>query len=238
MADTDGADRDTATDTGAAMLVTADVAAAMAGVSARTIRRWIQRGYLPATHSPDGYLVSPADLAAARAAAGHGRGHGHGHGHRAAVTDADADTDANWRHAPSAPPVAVSPSASAQLAAIRDEWLQPLVDRIAELERDRGRLEAEREEQRRRAEAAERTIEELLRRGDVAAQELEGQRDRADTLQARHDAPRSTAVFRGPQASPAATGAPEAEEMTTTAGGALGRLQRLWRALRGGDPSV
>ena len=43
------------------------------------------------------------------------------------------------------PAVVVNPSAAAQLAAIRDEWLQPLVDRIAELERQAGRLEAERD---------------------------------------------------------------------------------------------
>ena len=187
MADTDGADRDTATDTGAAMLVTADVAAAMAGVSARTIRRWIQRGYLPATHSPDGYLVSPVDLATARAATGHGRGHGHSHGHRAAVTDADTAT--------SAPTAVVSPSASAQLAAIRDEWLAPLVDRIAELERDRGRLEAER---------------------DAARAELAALK--ASTM------PRT--------APPGGLETTERRDTTTTAGGALGRLRRAWRAIR------
>ena len=46
-------------------------------------------------------------------------------------------------------------NARAQLEAIRDEWLAPLVDRIGNLERENGRLEAERDELRRRAEAAE-----------------------------------------------------------------------------------
>ena len=41
--------------------------------------------------------------------------------------------------------VAVSPAARAQLAAIRDEFVSPLVERIAALERELGRLEAERD---------------------------------------------------------------------------------------------
>lgn len=36
-------------------------------------------------------------------------------------------------------------SARQQLEAIRDEWLRPLVDRIGELEREVGRLQAERD---------------------------------------------------------------------------------------------
>jgi len=42
---------------------------------------------------------------------------------------------------PSLPPI----SARQQLEAIRDEWLRPLVDRIGELEREVGRLQAERD---------------------------------------------------------------------------------------------
>ncbi len=42
-------------------------------------------------------------------------------------------------------PPAVSPAARSQLEAIRDEWLRPLVDRIGELEREAGRLQAERD---------------------------------------------------------------------------------------------
>jgi hypothetical protein len=70
------------------------------------------------------------------------------------------DTRQDATHdAPSA--VAVNASARAQLEAIRDEWLAPLVDRIGNLERENGRLEAERDELRRRAEAAEAERDEL-----------------------------------------------------------------------------
>jgi len=75
------------------------------------------------------------------------------------------------------------PAVSGQLAAIRDEWLPPLVDRITALERGRGRLEAEQDEQRRRAEAAEREREEMRRRDEAL---------------------RASADFREPSAPPAA----------------------------------
>ncbi len=39
--------RDTVRDTTAVMLVTVEEAAQLAGVSVRTIRRWIQHGHLP-----------------------------------------------------------------------------------------------------------------------------------------------------------------------------------------------
>ena len=109
----------------------------------------------------------------------------------------DGDSDRDGDTAAGAPPVAVSPSAFAQLAGIRDEWLQPLVDRIAELERDRGRLEAER---------------------DAARAELAALR--ASTM------PRT--------APPGGLETTERRDTTTTAGGALGRLRRAWRAVRGG----
>jgi excisionase family DNA binding protein len=70
-----------------AVTVTTAEAAVMAGVSQRTIRRWIQRGYLPAESDVDGHRVSPSDLSGAKDAAtgGHDRmsqadtsaGHGH-----------------------------------------------------------------------------------------------------------------------------------------------------------------
>ena len=52
-------------------------------------------------------------------------------------------------------------TARSQLDAIMQEWLSPLVDRIGNLERENGRLEAEREELRRRAEAAEAERDQL-----------------------------------------------------------------------------
>ena len=69
----------------------------------------------------------------------------------------------------------VTEAARQQLTSIRDEWLQPLVDRIATLEREGGWLEAERDttrkavaEQRRRAEIAEAERDALRRRLDAA----------------------------------------------------------------------
>ena len=128
-----------------------------------------------------------------------------------------------------------------------DERLAPLVERIAELERERGRLEAELAEQRRRTEAAEaRAVglerqgwnlagerDEARRLGAAAEQAGEDLRQRADTLQERHDALRSVAVFSDPSAPPAALG--EADEHEHDLGDLrpLGRLQRLWRAIRG-----
>jgi len=44
------------------------------------------------------------------------------------------------------PPRAVSPAAMTQLEAIRDEWLQPLIDQIRMLEHDRGRREEQRDQ--------------------------------------------------------------------------------------------
>ena len=59
--------------------------------------------------------------------------------------------------APPPPSSAVSPAARSQLEAIRDEWLLPLVERAGALEREVGRLQAERDaaEQRRAELAAE-----------------------------------------------------------------------------------
>ena len=140
MDTTDISTPDTDRDTGAAMvtLVTTEEAAHLAGVSARTIRRWIQRGLLAATEGERGQVVSPADLRAAKQAAGHGRGHERGHGRR--TPDMVMDTDTT--------DVAVSPAARSQLEAIRDEWLRPMMERNEELARQLGRVEQERDQLR------------------------------------------------------------------------------------------
>jgi excisionase family DNA binding protein len=134
-----------AMDTAAVTTVTTEEAARIAGVSARTIRRWIQQGALAAVESERGKLVSPADLPAAKDRAGRGHGHGHyarvhshGHGHETMVTDTDAVMATSTLS-----------SATAQMEAIRDEWLRPLIDRIEELSRETGRLEQERDDLRR-----------------------------------------------------------------------------------------
>ncbi|MDP9367186.1 MAG: helix-turn-helix domain-containing protein [Chloroflexota bacterium] len=138
---------DTDTDMAMATMVTVEEAARLAGVSPRTVRRWIQHGALPCIETTErGKLVSPADLPAARLAArsGHGhvrdrdrrdRDHGHGHGHEGVDTAMATDTTA----------VSVSPAARSQLEAIRDEWLRPLMERNEDLARENGRLQAERD---------------------------------------------------------------------------------------------
>ncbi len=125
-----------AMDTDTITLVTAEEAARLAGVSARTIRRWVQRGMLPSSTGEIGILVSPADLVIAQSRAGHGQGQRHGHGHGHGHEDADTTTSTASL---------VNPQARAQLEAIRDEWLQPLVARIESLSRENGQLQAERD---------------------------------------------------------------------------------------------
>ncbi len=68
----------------------------------------------------------------------------------------------------------VSDLARQQLATIRDEWLAPLIARMGELERENGRLEAERDEQRRRAEVAETMLATEQERVVQAAQDAPG----------------------------------------------------------------
>jgi hypothetical protein len=60
-----------------------------------------------------------------------------------------------------------------ELETVRDEWLQPLIDQIRELEREAGRLAAEREHAQRQAEIAalEREVVEAERDALLAAQD-------------------------------------------------------------------
>jgi excisionase family DNA binding protein len=154
--------------------VATDEAARIAGVSARTIRRWIQRGILPAIPTQDGYLIAAADLAGVQTGAGQ---RSRSRGHAATGTDADTDTL-----------VTVNPNARAQLEAIRDEWLAPLVAQITTQAERIGHLEAERDELQRRVEAAEVA---LSRQHDAAGQEHAptGPGTSEPSLVARHDAP-------------------------------------------------
>jgi len=140
----------------AVTVVTVGEAAHLAGVSARTIRRWIQRGILPSHTSGDrGKLVAPGDLRHARQAAR--GGHGHGQGHDGRVHDRVSDhADMVMDTDTPVPPVSVSPSARSQLESIRDEWLQPLIDQIAEKSELIGALRTERNLATAARDAAER----------------------------------------------------------------------------------
>jgi len=106
--------------------------------------------------------------------------------------------------------VVVNANARAQLEAIRDEWLQPLVETISQQAERIGRLEAERENVGAQLAAKDETIAELRRRAEAA----EAERDRLTATQAAQDAP----------------GTPEPSTVAQhDAPGLWGRLRRWWR---------
>jgi len=199
-----------ATDT--AKLVTAEEAGRLVGVSARTIRRWIQRGILQAVATDDGQRVVPADLPTAKSAAG-GHGHGHGRGHRRAVVDTVTDTDMDMDMDTTvsvSTPATVSPAAVAQLEAIRDQWLRPLMDRNEDLARENGRLAAERDAAARERDRAQEQLDADRSLADQLVDLLQAERDAALAEVARLSEIPSTpaAPVTVSNASPAATPAP------------------------------
>ena len=111
-------------------------------LSVGAIRKRIQRGQLDAYKGPDHRWYVLGDVA--RDETGQD-------------TRQDTRRDTTRHDATESPTsaVMVNPNARAQLEAIRDEWLAPLVAQITEQAERIGHLEAEREELRRRAEAAE-----------------------------------------------------------------------------------
>ena len=117
-------------DTTAEVVVDVATAARALGVSAGAVRKRLERGHLTG-HKEAGQwrVVLPADNATRH------------------------DTTDTTRH--DATGGAVTPTARSQLDAVRDEWLQPLVDQLRALERDYGRVEQERDQLR--AEVARRT---------------------------------------------------------------------------------
>lgn len=178
---------DTGQDTGTPL---ADAAALM-GTSVAALRKRLQRGSVPG-YKRDGQwyvLVDTAHIAGSPRAP-HGQ---------AAGQDSGQPTGS--------PPALVSDAARAQLEAIRDEWLAPLVAQIAEQAERIGRLEAEKEELRRRAELAEQEVATLRARpaeAVLAQDEPEGDRGT-------------------PEASGAHRGA---------GGGRWGRVRRWWGGAR------
>lgn len=139
-------------------------------------------------------------------------------------------------------PRTVAPAAIAQLEAIRDEWLQPLVDRIGLLEREIGRTEeqrdvATRERNELRAAARDRAgLEERLRvitdQRNEALAEVQLLRGIRETEHADDDTDRfAVQSATGPHsASPAAPGATEAAARGENP---ESWLLLAWRRLRG-----
>jgi len=122
--------------------------AALHGLSVGAVRKRIQRGQLDAHKGADHRWYVREDVARD-------------------ATGQDTRQDATGQDATTLAPtvVAVNVNARAQLEAIRDEWLQPLVNTIAAQAERIGRLEQERDSQtetiaalRRRAEAAEAAL--------------------------------------------------------------------------------
>jgi len=170
--------------------------AALHGISVGAVRKRIQRGQLDAHKGPDHRWYVREDVARDE-------------------TGQDTRQDATGQGATTPAPTAVgvNVNARAQLEAIRDEWLQPLVSTIAEQAERIGRLEQERDTQ-----AA--TIADLRRRAALADAELSRRRD-----ESRPPAP---------PAPPSATPTPDAATDTSVApGGAGGFWARVRRVLGG-----
>jgi len=146
--------------------VAIEVAGKAAGIPARTLRYWVASGKLSAIAGKRGKLVSMGEVAYLAALVGKQVGNANSvDGNPATFADEVADTVAD-RLADTA---LVSNAARNQLAAIRDEWLAPLVAQLTDQAETIGRLTAERDELRRRAEVAE------SERSDFARQLAEAQ---------------------------------------------------------------
>ena len=146
--------------------VTVGNAAEVARISERTLRYWIKTGKLAATGGKRNRLVRLADVQALATLTGKTPAMDETATATAASTTATAgsarngnDEHATAVHDPGNTAM-VADSARQQLAVIRDTLLAPLIEqnerlvaRIGDLEREAGRLEAERDELRSQLEA-------------------------------------------------------------------------------------
>jgi len=180
--------------------VTVEIAGKLAGISSRTLRHWIASGKLSAIAGKRGKLVSMGEVEQLARMVGKPVGNATSPSGNPATS---AEEVAGNLAEPLADAALVSDLARQQLATIRDEWLAPLIERIGELERENGRLEAT-------TAAKDETIAELRRRAERA----EAERDRLTATQAAQDDLGAT------EASAAARG---------DAPGVWGRLARWWR---------
>lgn len=144
--------------------------AAEHGLQVATVRKRIQRGQLAGYKGADHrwYVLEDAPPDATR--------------------DRTQDATGQDTRQDATASVAVNANARAQLEAIRDEWLQPLVATISQQAERIGRLEAERDGVSAQLAAQAETIAELRRRAEHA----EAERDRLATAQAAPAAPGST----------------------------------------------
>jgi len=148
--------------------VTTAEAAAIAGVSARTIRRWIEKGALPAVAGAGGMLyVFPRDVEAARIASGSRPSPVRRDGRDMAGTRTVRDRG-DSRDASLVSPDPAGDAAGAILVAWRDTVLAPVVAQLGEVTRDLaaarekvGRFEAERDQAARERDDLRAEVERL-----------------------------------------------------------------------------
>ena len=158
-------------------LVSVEHAATLTGIPARTLRNWIAAGQLPAMAGPRSKLLRLGDVV--DAAADHGRPIGQPAsqpvaGGRPAMEELRSDSDRNSG--------TVAASARSQLESIRDEWLQPLIDQIAEKSELIGALRTERNLASAARDAAERACRDDASQADQLVNLLE---DRIRELERR-----------------------------------------------------
>ena len=179
--------------------VSVPVAARALGISERAVRKRIAAGTLRAEPFGRSYRVwLPEEVPPPGPEPGPARGPEHG----------PEPIEAQFR----ARAVTVSPAAYAQLEAIRDQWLAPLVAQITEQAERIGRLEAERD-------AARAAESEARRWAEIVGMERDQLRA-AIAQDASHAAPGDTSEAQG-------------HEHDVGHLRPLGRLQRLWRVIRG-----
>ncbi len=164
-----------------------------AGISPRTLRYWIRGGKLPAVEGQRGKLVRLGDVlaiaemtgklpASRRQPAGSSTNLAGSAVGSAGNAAAEMVGDAGEASA-----LAVE-TARAQLEAIRDEWLRPLIERSEELARQLGRAEAERDQAAQERDALRVEVERLRIAKDAPATQLEprgaaeGSKPAPDTL--------------------------------------------------------
>lgn len=164
--------------------VAVEIAGKAAGIPARTLRHWIGTGKLSAIAGKRGKLVSLGEVARLAVLVGKAPGNADEAPGNPARS---ADTLAGNVTGNLAGPALVSDAARQQLATIRDEWLAPLIEQLGTLQRENGRLEAERDAQARALAAREGEIAELRRRAEAAEAEVSLRREKEAEL-SRHRA--------------------------------------------------